>query len=42
MMDMGGILIVAMVLMMVIMCGGMIAGGAWALMRRHRGNRDDQ
>jgi N-acetylmuramic acid 6-phosphate (MurNAc-6-P) etherase len=29
-----------MVVMMVVMCGGMIAGGAWALLRRRKGRED--
>jgi hypothetical protein len=41
MLDMGGVLVVAMVLMMVVMCGEMIAGGAWAFLRRRRGGRDE-
>jgi hypothetical protein len=33
-MDMSTVLIVAMVLMMVVMCGGMMAGAVWAIIRR--------
>jgi hypothetical protein len=40
MMEMSTVLIVAMVLMMVVMCGGMMAGAVWAFVRRRRG-RDD-
>jgi ABC-type dipeptide/oligopeptide/nickel transport system permease subunit len=34
-------LIVAMVVVMVAMCGGMMAGAAWAMVRRRR-DRSDQ
>jgi hypothetical protein len=27
--------------MMVLMMGGMVAGGAWAIIRRRRGKRDE-
>jgi hypothetical protein len=40
-MDMGGIFVVAMVLMMVVMCGGMMAGAVWAVFRRRRDRHDD-
>jgi hypothetical protein len=39
-MDMGTALIVAMVLMMVVMCGGMMAGALWAIVRRRRDRQD--
>jgi hypothetical protein len=41
-MDMSTVLIGAMVLMMVVMCGGMIAGGIWAIFRRHRGDGESE
>jgi hypothetical protein len=37
-MDVSTVLIVVMVLMMVVMCGAMVAGAAWAFIRR-RGRR---
>jgi hypothetical protein len=40
MMDGSTLLTVAMVVMMVVMMGGMVAGAAWAIVRRHR-NRGD-
>jgi len=40
MMDMSTILIAAMVLMMVVMCGGMLFG-ARSFLRRRRGDADD-
>jgi hypothetical protein len=40
MMDMGTALAIAMVVMMVVMMGGMVAGRAWALLRRRK--RDDE
>jgi len=42
MMDMSTVLIVAMVAMMVLMMGGMVAGGAWAMLRRRKGPGDQQ
>jgi hypothetical protein len=36
MMDGSTLVIVAMVAMMALMCGGMVAGGAWAFIRRRR------
>jgi hypothetical protein len=36
MMEGGTVLTIAMVVMMVVMMGGMIVGGAWALLRRGR------
>jgi hypothetical protein len=33
MMDVSGLALAAMVLVMVVMCGGMILGGAWAILR---------
>ena len=39
-MDISTVLIVAMVLMMLVMCGGMVAGGVWALIRRRRDRGD--
>jgi hypothetical protein len=38
MMDGSTVLVIAMVVMMVVMCGGMLAGGVWAFLRR-RGHR---
>ena len=40
MMDMGTALAIAMVVMMVVMIEGVVAGGAWALLRRRK--RDDE
>jgi hypothetical protein len=40
MMEMSTVLIVAMVLMMVVMCGGMMAGAVWAMVRRRRDRSD--
>jgi hypothetical protein len=41
-MDMSTVLIAAMVLMMVLMVGGMVAGAAWSIIhRRGRHQRDD-
>jgi LPXTG-motif cell wall-anchored protein len=37
-MDMSG----AMTVVMAVMMGGMMAGGAWALIRRRRGKHHDQ
>jgi hypothetical protein len=39
MMDGSTLLTIAMIVMMVVMMGGMVAGGLWALIRR-RGKRD--
>ena len=39
MMDGSSLMTVAMIAMMVVMMGGMIGGGAWAILRR-RGKRD--
>jgi hypothetical protein len=39
-MDMSGAVAVVMVAMMVVMMDGMVAGGAWALIRRRRGRSD--
>jgi hypothetical protein len=39
MMDGSTLIVVAMVAMMVLMCGGMIAGGGWAFLRRWRNRR---
>lgn len=41
MMDMSTVLIVAMVAMMVVMCGGMIAGAGWAIIKRGRRDHDE-
>jgi hypothetical protein len=41
MMDMGGVLVVAMVLMMVVMCGGMVGGAVWAVVHRRRDQSDE-
>jgi hypothetical protein len=41
MMDGSTLLTVAMVVMMVVMMGGMVAGAAWAFLRRRR-NRGDR
>jgi hypothetical protein len=41
-MDMSTVFIVAMVLMMAVMFGGMVVGAAWAIIRRRgRHQRDD-
>jgi hypothetical protein len=40
MMEMSGALLVAMVVMMVVMCGGMMAGAVWAMVRRRRDRSD--
>jgi hypothetical protein len=42
MMDMSTVFIIAMVAMMVVMCGGMIAGGAWAFVKRRRRHQGDE
>jgi hypothetical protein len=34
------LILVAMVAMMVLMCGGMLFGGGWAALRRWKQNRD--
>jgi hypothetical protein len=36
MMEMSGVLIAVMVVMMVVMCGGMMAGAVWSIVRRRR------
>ena len=36
MMTMSGVAVVVMVVMMIVMCGGMIAGAVWAVFRRNR------
>jgi hypothetical protein len=42
MMDgLGGVAIVVMVLMMIVMCGGMIFGAGWGIVRQ-RSRRDDR
>jgi hypothetical protein len=41
MMDASTGLVIAMVLMMVVMCGGMVAGTVWAFIRRRRDRRDE-
>jgi hypothetical protein len=41
MMDGSTLLVIAMVLMMVVMCGGMVAGAVWAFIRRRRGHGDE-
>ena len=40
MMEMSTVLIVAMVLMMVVMFGGMVFGAVWAVLRRRRDRSD--
>lgn len=35
-MDMSTVLIIGMVLMMVVVCGGMMAGAVWTFVRRRR------
>jgi hypothetical protein len=40
-MDMSTVLIAAMVLMMVVMCGGMIFGAIWAIGRRRQHRHDE-
>jgi hypothetical protein len=40
MMDGSGLVVAAMVAMMVVVCGGMIAGAGWAVLRRRRGRPD--
>jgi hypothetical protein len=37
----GIVAIVVMVLMMIVMCGGMIFGAGWGILRRQRTRRDD-
>jgi hypothetical protein len=39
-MDMGAALTIVMVVMMVAMMGGMVAGGAWATVRRRKRDED--
>jgi hypothetical protein len=39
MMDGSTLIIVAMVAMMALMCGGMLFGGGWAALRRWKQNR---
>jgi hypothetical protein len=41
MMDVSTVLIAAMVLMMVVMCGGMMAGAVLAIFRRGRDRHND-
>jgi hypothetical protein len=41
MMDMSTVLIAGMVVMMVVMCGGMVATAVWAMLRRRRDRSDD-
>jgi hypothetical protein len=41
MMDGSTLVIVAMVAMMALMCGGMVAGGAWAFVRHRRQGRGE-
>jgi hypothetical protein len=36
MMDGSTLITIAVVAMMVLMCGGMVAGAAWAMLRRRR------
>ena len=40
-MGMGTVLIVVMVVMMIVMMGGMVAGRAWAIVKRRRGHDGD-
>jgi hypothetical protein len=40
MMEMSTALIVLMVVMMVVICGGMMLGMAWPMLRRRRGRND--
>jgi hypothetical protein len=40
MMDGSTVLVVAMVAMMGLMCGGMLVGGGWAWLRRRTRRRD--
>jgi hypothetical protein len=40
-MDSSGLMIVAMIAMMTLMCGGMIASG-WAFLRRRKHRHDDR
>jgi hypothetical protein len=39
---MDGAMGLVMVVMMGVMMGGMVAGGAWAFLRRRRGKHDDR
>jgi hypothetical protein len=39
---MDGAITVVMVVMMVVMMGGMVAGSAWAFLRRRRDRHDDR
>jgi hypothetical protein len=39
--DMSTVLIIGMALMMVVMCGGMVAGVVWAVIRRRRDHNDE-
>jgi hypothetical protein len=41
MMEMSTVLIAVMVLMMVVMCGGMMVGAVWAMVRRRRDRSGD-
>jgi hypothetical protein len=36
MMELSGLALVAMILVMIVMCGGMAVGAGWALIRRRR------
>jgi hypothetical protein len=38
MMDISGLAVAAMVLVMVFMCGGMVVGAAWAILRGRKRN----
>lgn len=43
MMDgLGPVVILVMVVMMVVMCGGMVVGAGWGILRRQRSRRDDR
>jgi hypothetical protein len=39
-MDGSSLIVIAMVAMMTLMCGGMILGGRWALLRRRKRRGD--
>jgi len=38
----GGLALVVMVLVMIVMCGGMVVGVRWGILRRQRSRRDDR
>jgi hypothetical protein len=43
MMDgLGGVMVAAMVVMMIVLCGGMVVGAGWGILHRQRSRRNDR